>query len=283
MNQGGVGRKRSILHAVFFISVSLSSQISLAWPSDRIPFRLSKGHHILVAVSLNDGEGLTFAVDTGTTYTMVDRRVAREHNLKPGKPKMVSVAGKRVKVYETEIPRICFGPTCFESVNARICDLSSFDGLDGLLGLELFRRKGLTLDFNENYLEFQATDGLISSQAFVTALAFVPLRVQCADQTLVFMLDSAGIDLILFEERVRDVIPLKRTGLRQRVQGAGASFSVEKVVVPDLSIGHLQFENQTAYLSTEPPHGVLHGIIGLGGLGLNRLSLDYERRRVSWE
>jgi predicted aspartyl protease len=239
--------------------------------------------HILVTASLNDGEGLTFAIDTGTTYTMIDRRVAREYDLHTGKPRTVSVAGKRVKVYETQIPRLCFGSTCFESVNGRICDLSSFDGIDGLLGLELFRGVGLTLDFNENYLEFQSTDGFISSQAFVTALAFVPLRVQCGDQTLVFMLDSAGIDLILFEDRIRDVVFLKRTGLRQRVQGAGASFSVEKVVVPDLSIGHLQFENQTAYVTNEPPLGTLHGIIGLRGLGLKRLSLDFQQHRISWE
>jgi hypothetical protein len=193
------------------------------------------------------------------------------------------VAGKRVKVYETEISRLCIGQTCFESVTARICDLSSFDGLDGLLGLELFRSVGLTLDFVENYLEFRSTEGLLSSQRFVTELAFVPVRVQCGGQTLVCMLDSAGIDLILFEERIRDVISVKRTGSSHRVRGAGASFSVEKVSMPDLSLGHLQFENQTAYVTTEPPLGTLHGIIGLRGLGLKRLSLDYKNHRISWE
>jgi predicted aspartyl protease len=228
-------------------------------------------------------EGLTFAVDTGTTCTMIDRRVARERGLKPGKSKTVYVAGKSVKVYETEIPRICLGKSCFESVNARICDLSSFEGIDGLFGLELFQRTGLTMDFNENYLEFQPTDGLISSQAFVIPLSFVPIRVQCGDQTLVLMLDSAGIDLIFFEERIRDVVPLKRTGLRHRVRGAGTSFSVEKVLVPNLSLGHLEFEDRTAYVTTKPPLGTLHGIIGLRGLGLKRLSLDYRKHRISWE
>jgi predicted aspartyl protease len=282
MKHRGVATDQQILYAAFLIAVSLNCQASWGGPSDHIPFRQAK-EHILVTASLNGGEGLTFAVDTGTTYTMIDRRVAREQGLKQGKSKTVAVAGKRVKVYETEIPELCLGSTCFESVNARICDLSSFDGIDGLLGLELFRSVGLTLNFDKDYLEFQPTDDLLSNQAFVTALAFVPIRVECGDQTLVFMLDSAGIDLILFEERIRDVMPLRRTGSNRRLQGAGASFSVEKVVIPELSIGHLQLEDQTAYVTTEPPLGTIHGIIGLRGLGLKRLSLDYQQHRISWE
>jgi predicted aspartyl protease len=282
MKRDGVATKREILPVVLLFSFSLSSQHSWGEFSDRIPFRLEKGH-ILVTASLNDAEHLTFAVDTGTTYTMIDRRVALEHGLKQGRAKTVAVAGKRVKVYETQIPRLCIGQTCFESVTARICDLSSFEGLDGLLGLDLFRSVGLTLNFVENYLEFRSTEGLISSQRFVRALAFVPVRVQCGDRTLVFMLDSAGIDLILFEERIRDVISLNRTGSSHRVQGAGVSYSVEEVSVPNLSIGHLKFEDKTAYLSTQPPYGTIHGIIGLRGLGFKRLSLDYKNHRISWE
>ena len=71
MKHGGAATRRQILPAIFFISLSLSSQPSWGEPADRIPFRLEKGH-ILVTASLNDAEGLTFAVDTGTTYTMID-------------------------------------------------------------------------------------------------------------------------------------------------------------------------------------------------------------------
>lgn len=282
MKHRGIATDQQILYVALLIAVSLNCQVLWAGPTDHIPFRQARGH-ILVTASLNGGEGLAFAVDTGTTYTMIDRRVAREHHLKQGNSKEVAVAGKRVKVYETEIPRLCLGSTCFKSVSARICDLSSFDGIDGLLGLELFRSLGLTLNFNENYLELEPTEDLLSNQTFVTALAFVPIRVQFGDRTLVFMLDSAGIDLILFEDRIRDVVPLKRTGLSRKVQGAGVSFSVEKVVIPELSIGHLHLENQTAYVTTESPLGTIHGIIGLRGLGLKRLSLDYQQHRISWE
>ncbi len=268
--------------SVALLAISALQDFSWGGPSDRIPFHLVEGH-ILVTASLTGGDILTFAVDTGTTYTMIDSRVARDYGLKKGKAVTVDVIGKRVNVYETQIPRICFGSTCFESVSARICDLSRFSHLDGLLGLEVFRRGGLTLNFTENYLEFHATDGLASSQKFVGVLPFVPIRVQCQDQTLVLMLDSAGIDLILFEERIKNLVTLERTGASRRVQGAGASARVEAVLTPDLSVGHLELKNRTAYLWTKPNSKRIHGIVGVAGLGLKQLSLDFEDHRVSWE
>lgn len=248
----------------------------------RVPF-VKQGNRIVVSATLGNTESLSFAVDTGTTYTMIDSRVARDYGLTEGKVRKVSVLGRHVNVYETRLPRICFGRTCFESLEARICDLSRFSNLDGLLGLEAFRETGLTLDFSTKQLLFHPTEELASSQRFVGVLPFVPIRVQCGDQTVVLMLDSAGIELILFEQRVRDLVKLNRTGTNKTVLAAGASFETEEILMPEFSIGHLKLTGKVAFLWAEPTHRRIQGVLGVSGLGLKQLSLDFKNNRISWE
>src|SRR5690242_13427612 len=61
-----------------------------------VPLRLTNGHQIIVAVSVNHSAPYNFLLDTGTEVTMVDPSVAAELHLNP--QSSTAVAGFGFKI-----------------------------------------------------------------------------------------------------------------------------------------------------------------------------------------
>lgn len=91
-------------------------------------------------------------------------------------------------------------------------------------------------------------------------------------------------DLILYESRVAG-LRLRRTGEKTRVVGvAGREVSLERVIIRELQLAQLAWQNLSAYVLAGPaPETGPDGILGITGLSVKKLNLDFANKTISWE
>lgn len=253
----------------------------------RIPFYLHRDHFIVVRGSIGDLQNLNFVIDTGATNTMVSKKVAKKLGLK-GEKKTVVAVGQKVKVEEVVLPDLQMGMAQFESVPARIGRLSFIHGLkvDALIGLTLLKRSNIAIDYTNMTLTLGTLTQCDAFIDFYGGLPFVLVRMEVQGQPLALMLDSgAGSDLVLFKDRVKNRFSWTKTKEKRSIQHLGGKTKLNKVMLSDVEMGDSQWEELAAYVADGrvKGYGTLDGILGSGALGLDRLQLDFDNNRMSWE
>ena len=155
-----------ILALTSFLSCGTAaiSQSQSYW---EIPFRITDGW-ILVKAGMGKMDSLTFQIDTGSTCSLIDRKIARKLDLQPGSGEyrlrsfgQVSNT-RKVELTALRLGQVSIGLRCLEA------DLSPL-AVDGLIGLDVLRRmdhvihvesgeaparKTLTIDFGAKRIRF---------------------------------------------------------------------------------------------------------------------------------
>jgi len=130
------------------------------------PFELGFNFLVIVKGRVGELDGLKFILDTGSSHTVIDEKVANSLRLqrRPGK---ITNFDREMPVKWTEIRELQAGPIRATGVNvivAKLGDYSEFaQGVDGLIGLDLLSRgKKLSIDYERQIVSFDATqDGIL--------------------------------------------------------------------------------------------------------------------------
>jgi predicted aspartyl protease len=119
-----------------------------------IPFRLSKGDHlILLKVYVNESGPFDFVLDTGASMTVIASTTARRADIRTTGPKATAL-GLQGKLTATVIrlKSLRAGTLEVKNLSAAIVDLAPLDRtlkrmVGGIIGYNLLRRYRLTLDY----------------------------------------------------------------------------------------------------------------------------------------
>lgn len=84
---------------------------------------MTSGYLIVVQGSIADAQGLNFIIDTGTTRTCIDRRLAQKLAL-PLESQIVLRFGKPVRLNSAHLPSLGLGPLRVENLTINVADLS---------------------------------------------------------------------------------------------------------------------------------------------------------------
>lgn len=145
------------------------SPVSICQSQSRweIPFKVEDGW-ILVEADVGKMKGLTFQIDTGSTSSMIDRKISRKLGLQAGSQEYrLDALGQNDTAKKVELTGLHLG-LISTSLRCLEADLSAF-GVDGLIGLDVLRhmknvidietseapaRKTLTIDFTTGKVQF---------------------------------------------------------------------------------------------------------------------------------
>ncbi|MFZ0430896.1 MAG: aspartyl protease family protein [Acidobacteriota bacterium] len=121
--------------------------------------------------------------------------------------------------------------------------------------------------------------------AFYPNLPFLLIRLGVQGEQLALVLDTGSPYLIFFRREIADGVDVIRTKERERIAHAAGNLDLQKVILGETQLGEHNLGAVTAYLmdASGAPYGGADGILGPTSLGLQRLHLDFESRRVSWE
>ena len=247
------------------------------------------GPFYLVDVKINDQGPFKFVIDSGTTSTIVDTKVARELGLSEEDEKDSS--DPRV-----EIDALMLGTARFVGVEARVRDLDKIwgDGSpSGVLGFDLFGDRLVTLDLPLQKLllfdgELPAPDGQeilpYSLQSRVDDLGQrqVPtIEIEVADRTLSVELSPLGFGTLALPKSQMEQFPLtSEAGVIGQTKNKDEMFPILGASLEgSLVVGSHRFENPSVFFS----EAFEHPSLGSGTLEPFVLTLDLGHRRVRIE
>ena len=254
-------------------------------PVSTIPFELRSDFLVVVTGQIGHLEGLKFIVDTGASYTVIDRKVSDLLHLqrRPGK---ITNFDRDTMVERAEVTDLRIGPLqagTFPVLVARLADYSEFaEGLDGIIGLDLLARsERLFIDYERQVITWEFASGLKKGSAAPTCLV-VPFSVQGAHFRLA--LDTGLQGILLYKDRLRESLPQLRLPLESikvnfgRVQTTQLELPGVRLLGPETS--------RTVFLMDRPasgdPPGV-DGYLGIATLNAKRVEFDFAANIIRWQ
>jgi predicted aspartyl protease len=239
---------------------------------------MSGDYLVTVEGQIGSLSGLRFVIDTGATYSVVNRRIAQSL-------KLVHTSGRIFKFdhYATVdwavFPSLQVGPIAVSNPKLIVDQISDpAREVDAIIGLDLLAKsKRLLIDYENHTVSFGET--FAGNAANLTCLT---VQIVLQGRTLNLVADTALRGFILYVENgghyPRSVLKFDKkarvgdTQARQARISAGSS----DAGVPEV----------TVYLITRPSSGVpagVDGYFGMDTLKAHAVEFDFENRRLRWD
>lgn len=254
-------------------------------PSNAIPFESGSGFLILVEGQIGPLTQLKFILDTGTTNTMVDAKVADRLFLPRHKGKVLSF-DKHIEVDWTSLPELRLGPLAVRNSPAMVGDLkrvSEFaDGVDAIVGLDVLRiAESIRVDYRRRLITMKVrADGLADSLNGGVLTVLVPLQGRPAR----LIVDTGLQGLLLYEDRVRRHLPhLKLSdplsrAYAGRLRGHAATLTGIELGAEESQSSVLLLPKAPASLPAD-----IDGYLGINTLHADMIELNLASHTLRWQ
>jgi predicted aspartyl protease len=253
-----------------------------------LPFRLASGYLIQVEGRVGDQTHLKFILDTGTTISMVDQRIAEKLKLDSRTAKSFNF-DRNLKWETATVPEVQFGPVRAANVAVLVGDLARYSEFarkaDAIIGMDLLNLSNLTVDFGAGNLIFD----LVAPQTYLaggdpmTKCLVVELQVQ--DRPVHLLVDTGLQGILLYEGRLRNTVPGLRTAGSIKNATMGGRMQVKQATLPDVVFGKRNREVPVLFLPSPAADTLpgIDGIVGIAALQARRVHFDFYGKTLSWE
>jgi len=255
--------------------------------SHTVPFELKSDFLVVVNGQIGDLHGLKFILDTGATYTVIDRRVADKLQVhrEPGK---VMNFDREVPVEWAQIPPLRIGPVEVKASRVlvgRLGDYSSFaEEVDGIIGLDVLgKSKALTIDYQKGAISWQVAEN-DGNQASKENWNYYVVPVVVQGRALRLVVDTGLEGIVLFGDRLRKDMPRLRTE-GEEIRVDIGRLQATQVKLPGVRIAGPETV-ATVFLMNGPNARVLSGVdgyLGVASLHAKRVEFDFAAMQIRWQ
>ena len=284
--------------AITLLLLCPSLAVAAAFPLATIPVSVMRSR-IMVPVSLNGSNGLSFMLDTGFSLTMVNPALTGPLQLRrAGEITIAGIAGdEKAVTYEGAI----FGIGGVTYQPRRVAALSSESNhrrrRDGILGSGLFRQFVVELDSLTPQLRLYAPAnyayegrGEVLPLRFASTTPVIKATIYRTNGTAVqaeFEIDT-GCDsgLCLGHDFIKTHQLLNQADTREGGKyGVGGGTETRTGHLPQLQMGHLKIDRPQTdfFLEGSPVDQKFAGHIGMGVLKHFKVIFDYSRKQMILE
>jgi predicted aspartyl protease len=248
-------------------------------PGETVRFQLYQGYLIVAHGSIGAVKNLNIFLDTGTTPSLLDLRIARKLNLRGEDSVSIARLDRRTRAEETNLPSLEIGPLKRSSLRVVTADLSFFEKvlpvhIDAVVGLDMLGQRPFVIDYPARVIRFEPLPALS---------VCLPLRLDQGLAVIDAEIDHAPVHL-LFDTGAGFIVLFNKA----RARGAGkedipaeeakaTSASEEKKVwLRTLQLGAEEFGQKPALLTRNPNPSQLDvdGLVGPAALGISRVAVD---------
>jgi predicted aspartyl protease len=251
-----------------------------------VGFDLYRGYLIVVRGSAGPEKDLNFLLDTGASFTVLDRRLAGKLRLNE-QPGVLAGINGRVTAGRAIAPSLQIGPTRRDSLSVVIEDLSCFDKalpvhIDAVIGLDLIGHGAFEIDYSSRQINFGPIPSLKNSLRLRMS-GGLPLVDAELDQTQVHLvLDTGASSLVLFEPKTA---AQAQTSAVEHSANTMGQFEGKPVRLSSLRLGQAEFRREAAFLV--PRRGGIEdrdfdGLVSPASLGITKIAIDLDQGLVSF-
>jgi predicted aspartyl protease len=253
--------------------------------SSTMPFELLSDFLVVVRGQIGVLDGLQFIVDTGTTRSAIDRKVALRLGLRLRAGEVMNF-NRHIPIQWTDLPEIRVGPIRAEGVRVmvvRLAEYSEFGGnLDGIIGLDLLTRsKKFNIDYERKILSFQLGEVENGDRPLPGCLK-IPVVVQ--GLTMHLAVDTGFQGILLYKDRLRKQLP------KLRIEGKSLNVAIGRSQATQVRLPGVRFEGTevvtTVILIDGPGEDAMPGVdgyLGPSSLHVKRLEFDFAAKALRWQ
>lgn len=261
-----------------------AQDLSKASVSSTIPFQLRSGFLVVVRGQIGEMDGLKFIVDTGASFTFIDRKVAEKLKLARRAGKTTNF-DREVAVEWAVIPDLRVGAVRSGAMRVMVAKLGEYseygEDVDGIIGLDVLgRSEKISIDFELKTISWEmATDTQGARQAM--AYFSIPFVVQGYPMHLI--LDTGFQGILLYKDRLRKGVPdLQTRGAASEVDFG--RLQTTQVKLPGVRLGG-QEQIATVFIADAGSSGLpgVDGYLGISALKAKRVEFDFAARVLRWE
>lgn len=275
--------------AIFYPSSSGAQSLALlAGQSPYIPFHLESGYLIVVEGTIGNSEHLKFVIDTGTTRTCIDSRLARQLGLSV-EPHAVLRFDRMVRLKSTHLSSLTLGPLRAENLAIDVADLShvgrSATQVSGIVGLDLLEPFPFQIDYEQMQIAFGPVPSLAESAAMdsVPWLPVVSLDFNRSKSRL--LIDTGAHNIVLYYEKLQGpTYNWKFLGTEVWGDSIGGLVQARRAVFQGAAFGsdHGYHEVYLIHAPPNDPLPMVDGVLSPVAFGIRQIGFDFDRHIVTW-
>lgn len=271
------------------IALTLLGDLNLVGASQAVPFRLSRGYLIIVEGSVDSRKGVSILIDTGSTTTLISKRLAEEIGGQSlgTTPVLVHSLTATIQLPRTILDRVRIGTTEFRRIPAVITSLSSrlptIGGqCDVVLGMNALARNHFSIDYKNRELRFKKYRPDGSKPRYYVSNPRLAVRLSVRGNPVKLLLDTGSKSLILFKGDPRSY-PVRETFRISVLCHLARTEVVRQVYLPDVRLGEMILGTVRALLLLSPraARTDFDGILGPTALEVRRIDYDLSDIRLT--
>jgi predicted aspartyl protease len=254
-------------------------------PGSPLSFDLVSNFVVVIHGQIGELDGLRFILDTGSSYSVIDRRVADRIGLhrRPGR---VFNYDRDLAVEWADVSDLRIGPMRVAGIRmkvARLADISEFgENADGIIGLDvLSRAKKIGIDYERRRVSIEFDEGCgsrpstVKSFLVTVVIQGIPIRLQ---------VDTGLRYVLLYKGRLNTALPHLRTegeprdGFIGRMRATQVNLTGVQVFGPDAVTPIFLIEGPG-----KTDLGGIDGYLGPASLHAKRIELDFSAMIFRWQ
>jgi predicted aspartyl protease len=281
------------LGACFFLHIDSAhagqkSDGTIAPAPSEIPFELRGGFLIVIEGRMAELQGLKFILDTGASYSVVDRQVAQKLSFLRHHAGRVFSFDKYVPIEWAECPVVQFGPIEVHDIPLMVANLRNSRGFPGhadvIIGLDLLRTsRGFLIDYERRKIVF-GTGTVNHDEVLRPKVPFLVMQVMIQGRVVRLIVDTGMQGVLLYEDRLRKEFPNLGVEVeRDKVQNG--YLRVKRAKIQGFIVGTAESE-RTVFLMNGPSENLLPGIdgyLGTGALNAQQVAIDFANNTLAWK
>jgi predicted aspartyl protease len=275
---------------VVSIGAGFGSLAAQDQPVAPINFELKNGFVIVARGSVGKLSNLVFIVDTGTSRTIVDVRIAEQLQLK-STPHKLMILDHDADAKLVELPSLQLGPIYAQSpqvIAINLSDVARQFGIqaDVIVGMDILCRHSFTIDYKLGQIQFGLLEAFRHSvQLEHQAAPYLVVEVRINGRVFPLMVDTGFDGLVLFsnhlpKETKQFGFEIQRTGSSPAGQVSLRQATLAKVRIGDSKVHKVR---PLVVETGERDMGAFAGILGARVLQSSCIRFDYQTMTLSWK
>jgi len=257
-------------------------------PAAELPFQLVSGYLIQVEGQIGTQNHLRFLLDTGSTMSIVDCRIA--DGLKLDSRTTQSFNFDRTLTWrQATFPNVSFGPIRAANITMLVGHLEDYSkfsrSVDAIIGIDLLKSSNFTIDFDTKKVVFHTFNEAIPAATVDPLSSCIFLEIRVHGHPIRLIVDTGFHGILLFEERLNAAVPNLDTQEGPLKVIVGEKLHAKQTTLRGVAIGSIR-RDLIAVLVQSPAADVLPGIVGVAGipaLNARRVNFNFVEGTISWE
>jgi predicted aspartyl protease len=250
-----------------------------------IPIMLKDGYLVVAKGSIGRLNNLTFLVDTGTSRTLLDSRIAKQLQL-AGVAHKLTVFDHEIDVKLVDLPDLRLGAIHAQFPQVIVTNLSGVAqrfGLhpDAIVGMDILRLGSFAIDYDSRQIWFGDGEPMPSTLPLEQNQPYLIVKAKVDDLPVTLMIDTGCEDVVLFANRFPAELKKGYLQFSQALTVAGEA-PITQIRSAKLGIGSFPVHKvRFQVIATGRNDMGYDGIVGVRALQASRIQVSVERMTVS--